>query len=190
MNIIYRPAKKGEGKAIARYIISAWPVEDMVATVPGMTVADMEAAVADLIEEEGNMYSWDHNIVAVDADLDKIIGVMTAYDGADYAHYKIRALERMHMGPDSPYSHVVESDASEFYLDSVGVDSAYRGHGIASRLFQEHIDRAVALGYKRIGLIVDIDKPKAEALYTRLGFKVVGTRDFMGHLMKHMVYEA
>ena len=41
-------------------------------------------------------------------------------------------------------------------------------------------------GFKVAGLIVDEDKPKAEALYLRLGFKTVGFRDFLGHRMKHM----
>ena len=31
------------------------------------------------------------------------------------------------------------------------------------------------------------DKPQAEALYTRLGFRHVGYREFFGHQMKHMV---
>ena len=38
-----------------------------------------------------------------------------------------------------------------------------------------------------VGLIVDIDKPQAEALYARLGFIHIGYKEFFGHQMKHMV---
>lgn len=40
---------------------------------------------------------------------------------------------------------------------------------------------------KVAGLIVDVDKPKAEALYARLGFRHLDNKDFFGHPMKHMV---
>ena len=34
---------------------------------------------------------------------------------------------------------------------------------------------------------MDVDKPQAEALYTRLGFTYLDDKDFFGHAMKHMV---
>jgi ribosomal protein S18 acetylase RimI-like enzyme len=91
------------------------------------------------------------------------------------------------LGNDSAFAELKETEAGEFYLDSVGVLPEYRGRGIASELFAAQIERAASLGHERVGLIVDIDKPKAEALYFRLGFRHVGYRDFFGHLMKHMV---
>ncbi len=54
-------------------------------------------------------------------------------------------------------------------------------------LFESQIERAALLGHKVVGLIVDEDKPQAEALYTRLGFRYVDDKDFFGHKMKHMV---
>ena len=61
-----------------------------------------------------------------------------------------------------------------------------RSMGIGSMLFKAMLDRARKSGIGKAGLIVDFDKPKAEALYVRLGFRTVGTRDFLGHQMKHM----
>ena len=81
----------------------------------------------------------------------------------------------------------MNKEAGEFYLDSVGVLPEYRNKGIASRLFEAQIERAGSLGHKTIGLIVDVDKPQAEALYSRLGFKHLDYKDFFGHEMKHMV---
>ena len=69
-----------------------------------------------------------------------------------------------------------ETEAGEFYLDSVGVLPEYRGRGIATRLFEAQIARAASLGHSRVGLIVDEDKPEAEALYARLGFNHIDDR--------------
>lgn len=49
------------------------------------------------------------------------------------------------------------------------------------------IARAASLGHNKVGLIVDMEKPQAEALYARLGFEHVGFKEFFGHQMKHMV---
>ena len=112
---------------------------------------------------------------------------MCAYDGADYRRLKQPIVDVL--GPDSGFAQLKETEEGEFYLDSVGVLEEYRGRGIASRLFAAQIDRARSLGHKVIGLIVDEDKPQAEALYRRLGFKHIDYKDFFGHPMKHMVIE-
>ena len=54
-------------------------------------------------------------------------------------------------------------------------------------LFEAQCERAASLGHKVAGLIVDVDKPQAEALYARLGFTYLDDKDFFGHTMKHMV---
>ena len=76
--------------------------------------------------------------------------------------------------------------AGELYIDSLGGNPRKRAMGIGSKLFAAMLERAAGLGFSKAGLIVDVDKPKAEALYLRLGFRTTGLRDFMGHPMKHM----
>jgi ribosomal protein S18 acetylase RimI-like enzyme len=85
------------------------------------------------------------------------------------------------------FAKLKETEAGEFYLDSVGVLPEYRGRGIASRIIEAQCQRAASLGHKVAGLIVDVDKPQAEALYARLGFTYLDDKDFFGHTMKHMV---
>ena len=116
---------------------------------------------------------------------------MNGYDGALYRTLKQPVLDAMKesFGSGSDFASVVETEAGEFYLDSVGVDPSMRSRGIGSMLFDAMIQRAVRSGFKVVGLIVDEDKPKAEALYLRLGFRTVGFRDFLGHRMKHMQKE-
>ena len=107
------------------------------------------------------------------------------YDGADYQKLKQPIVDIL--GSDSGFAQLKETEAGEFYLDSVGVREEYRGRGIATQLFAAQIERAKSLGHKIAGLIVDEDKPQAEALYTRLGFRHIDQKDFFGHMMKHMV---
>lgn len=91
------------------------------------------------------------------------------------------------LGENSGFANLKETEAGEFYLDSVGVLPEYRGQGIATLLFEAQCERAASSGHKVAGLIVDVDKPKAEALYARLGFRYIDDKDFFGHTMKHLV---
>ena len=45
---------------------------------------------------------------------------------------------------------------------------------------------ALARGKTRIGLNVDEANPNAHRLYTRLGYKTVGTRELSDHRYHHM----
>ena len=49
-------------------------------------------------------------------------------------------------------------------------------------------EKAFVAGYERVGLIVDFDNPRAEALYSSLGFERVNATTFLGHKMWHMQY--
>ena len=74
----------------------------------------------------------------------------------------------------------------EFYLDSIGVLPQFRGLGIGAMLLCEMTRMAHENGHEHVALIVDEDNPSAEKLYTRLGFRRVGTRIFFGHRMWHL----
>lgn len=51
---------------------------------------------------------------------------MCAYDGADYVRLKQPVVDIL--GPDSGFAQLQETEAGEFYLDSVGVPGV-QGHG-------------------------------------------------------------
>lgn len=185
MELDIRYARPGDGLRIAELLLLAWPVEDFLAKDPEMTYDRLRDMIARAVEAPETIYSYENTIVAV---MDgKIVGAACGYDGAEYQRLKQPIIDMI--GKDSDFAKVVETEAGEFYLDSVGVDPEYRGRGIASALFKSHIDRAAAAGHDTVGLIVDVDKPKAEALYVRLGFRHVGYREFFSHIMKHMVYK-
>lgn len=183
-----RNARPGEGKRIAELILMAWPVEDFLAGNPDLTYDILRDMIAGAVEAPATIYSFENTMVAeVESDASEtlIVGAMCAYDGADYIEFKRPILDVI--GHDSDFAGVIETEAGEYYVDSIGVDPEYRGNGIATMLIEAQIKRAWSCGHTRVGLIVDIAKPRAEALYRRLGFEFIGYRKFFDHDMKHMV---
>lgn len=61
----------------------------------------------------------------------------------------------------------------------------YRGHGIAGQLLMATVEKGRGMGLPT-GLLVDDGNPKAERLYRRLGFEVVGDDCWGGHKMHRM----
>lgn len=191
-NITIRAARKEDASDVAWLFMMAWPVEEFLAMDESLTEESLHEIIRSYVEAEDTLYSYTNTIVAAAGPEGKVAGAINGYDGARYQELKRPVTEDLHSRfPDSSndFAAVVETEAGEYYLDSIGVDPSMRSHGIGSRLFEAAIARAKEEGFKRIGLIVDIDKPKAEALYRRLGFNVVGYKDFFGHQMKHMQIE-
>ncbi len=188
--ITVRDARPSDAPAIARLIVMAWPVEVFLEHGRKRTVEDLVELVTDIVSREETLYSYTHTVVAEDCIPDTgpaVVGAMIGYDGADL-HRLRRPVEeefiRRFGASDMKWSD--ETQAGEFYFDSVAVDPAYRGCGIGSSLFEAMSERARSMGYPVAGLLVDFDNPSAEKLYTRLGFRTVGGKDFFGHSMKHM----
>ena len=181
-HITIRMARQEEADQIAGLIMLAWPVDEILES-NGISYEQLHESITRVAASSNTIYSYENTVVAeIDG---RIIGAMCAYDGADYQKLKQPIVDTL--GNDSGFADLMETEAGEFYLDSVGVMPEYRGRGIASLLFEAQCKRAASLGHKVAGLIVDKDKPKAEALYTRLGFKYIDDKDFFGHTMRHMV---
>lgn len=181
-DVIIRKARKEDASQIATLLMLAWPVEQIMADIGG-TYKQLHDCITEVAASEQTIYSYENTYVAeIDG---RAVGAMCGYDGADYQRLKKPIVDVL--GKDSGFAQLKETEAGEFYLDSVGVLPEYRGRGIASMLFEAQIMRAESLGHDTVGLIVDVDKPQAEALYTRLGFRHVDDKDFFGHRMKHMV---
>ena len=62
------------------------------------------------------------------------------------------------------------------YLAHLAVLPEMRGHGIGRALIDQLIGTAREAGRRRIVLDVAASNPRAEALYLRAGFKIVGER--------------
>ena len=182
MDVIIRQARKEEASQIAELFMLAWPVDEILES-NGLTCEQLLESITLIAANEETNYSYENTIIAeIDG---KVAGAMCAYDGADYRRLKQPIVDTL--GKDSGFANLKETEAGEFYIDSVGVLPEYRGRGIASLLFEAQCQRASSLGHKVAGLIVDEDKPMAEGLYIKLGFRYIDDKDFFGHKMKHMV---
>lgn len=60
-----------------------------------------------------------------------------------------------------------------FYIGNVGVAPALRGRGIGKMLFEHLHEEARRQGATVAALDVSVENPRAEALYTRLGYRAV-----------------
>ena len=182
MDVIIRQALKEEASQITELFMLAWPVDEILES-NDLTHEQLHESITMVSASEETIYSFENTLVAeVDG---KVVGAMCAYDGADYQRLKQPLVDNL--GPDCGFAKMKETEAGEFYLDSVGVLPEFRGRGIASRMIEAQCERAASLGHKVAGLIVDIDKPQVEALYSRLGFRYLDDKDFFGHTMKHMI---
>ena len=167
----------------------------MIAKAVAMAIGDEEAlraycgddylaVLTEVARREGTQYSWLGVLVAeVDG---TPAGAIVGYDGAllEVLREGTYAVIREYLGrtPTIPN----ETEAGEFYLDSVGVLPQFRGLGVGRSLLSEMTQRALAEGHERVGLIVDFANPRAEALYNLLGFERVNATTFLGHDMWHM----
>ena len=180
-SISIRPATPADAATIAHVVAMAIGDEQALYNYCGENHRSVLTAVA---QADATQYSWRYALIAeVDG---SAVGAVVGYDGAELETLRAGtfAIIREHIGrvPTIPN----ETEAGEYYLDSIAVQPEFRGRGVAHALIATFCDKAFAEGHERVGLIVDFDNPGAERLYTSLGFERVGTRIFFGHKMWHL----
>lgn len=156
---------------------------------PQHTLVDFHRMMTRLVEMEDSQYSYRNTLVAMSTD-GILMGILVAYDGAKLKTLRRRFIEEAIVSFGIDYSGIDdETEAGEFYFDSLAVSSNYRGKGIATSLLQAGIEWAKELGLPAVGLLCDKGNPKAEQLYARVGFKYVNDTVWGGHAMKHLQME-
>lgn len=185
MSIQIRPARADEASTVAPLLLSA--MTDIFLKFIGSTSTEEAAAfLTDLIAQPGNQFSAEHCIVAeVDQ---QIVGVACTYDGG-----KAEALsEPVHQAIKARFDHAAdtaaETQAGEHYIDCIGVHPNFRGHGIGSSLLSWLSKTYVDENQRTLGLLVDLENPKAKRLYERLGFVVKGQKTLVGKPFEHMQF--
>lgn len=191
MNILLKEAVPEQAQAIARLIMQAMNYDCcQYFAGPDHTLADFERVMTGLVRRTDTQYSYRNTIVAVEADADegRPVGIMVSYDGGRLHELRRAFIEaaRIHFAQD--FSQMEdETGPGEFYLDSMAVEEAYRGRGIASRLLLDAVRKAQVLGL-RAGLLVDQGNPSAERLYRRVGFVYKEDTAWGSHPMRHLVW--
>lgn len=178
-----RQALPADALEIAKLIILA--MGDLSAKFTGSS--DPEVAIA-LFERfaalKDNQYSYENILVYEDEE--GVCGMISAYDGADLSALRAPFLAYLDKTFGFKYNPEDETEKGEYYIDCVSVSERKQGMGIGKELIKALIDHAANQKHYTVGLIVNMENPKAEKLYANLGFKVVKEKDFMGGRYLHM----
>jgi acetyltransferase, GNAT family len=76
-----------------------------------------------------------------------------------------------------------ETAAGELYIDTLSVLPTAQGRGIGSQLVRHLCE----VSTQPLGLLVDVNNPEAERLYTRLGFEYANHQELAGGRYKHLI---
>jgi ribosomal protein S18 acetylase RimI-like enzyme len=179
---LIRKATSSDSKAIAACLLIA--MEDIVYKFIGEEdPVKARTFMLYLVSKEDNQYSWQNCWVAQD-DL-KVVAAISLYDGARLRELRQPVIEYLkNLNRDLHLED--ETQAGEYYLDTLGVSLDRQGKGIGTALLRFVVDEFVTRRGQTLGLLVDELNPDAKRLYLKLGFKTVERKVFMGKNMEHL----
>ena len=175
-----RPAFKADAALIAQAVAMAMGEESASLLCGAEYLKVLEAVAA----ADGTQYSYRNALVA---EVNGVAaGAVVGYDGAlleTLRNGTLSVIGRMYTTPVVPDD---ETQAGEFYIDSLGVLPQFRGCGVGKRLLMAMAGKGFVLGCGKVGLIVDFENSGAADLYHGCGFHPVGEKLFFGHKMHHL----
>lgn len=181
MNI--RKAQPHEAPLIAPLLLLA--MKDIFLAFIGTDSAEKATTfLTDLVAKPSNQYSYENCWVIENNE--QIIGATTVYDGGRLKelHAPVKAAIERNFQYHSDSE--AETQPGEIYIDCIGINPDCQGQGMGSELLKFLIANYVEKQKKTLGLLVDIEKPRAKKLYRQLGFKRVGKKILSGKLFEHM----
>lgn len=178
-----RKAKAEDSKVVATLMMLA--MRDIVYKFIGDNSEEMAIGLLEnLISRKANQYSYE-NCWIVESE-EEIIAMANIYDGAKLYKLRVPVAERIKSMFNREFNPEDETQAGEFYIDSLGVRPDLQGNGIGTKMLQFLIDEYVNKRNKTLGLLVDKDNPDAKRLYLKLGFKTMGEKILTGKRMDHL----
>lgn len=178
-----RRARKDESAQIAQLMLLA--MEEIVYAFLGNHNSEEALKFMHLlVRQEGNQYSFENTWVAEEDS--QVVGSITVYDGAKLQQLRQPILNLLSENYKRKVSPENETEPGEFYIDTIAVHPDHRGKGLGTMLLRFAIDHFVYQQGKTLGLLVDIQNPKAKNLYLQLGFEKVGEKQLMGRPYEHL----
>jgi N-acetylglutamate synthase-like GNAT family acetyltransferase len=180
-----RKATPEDSKSIAYLLMLA--MEDIAyAFITEKSYDKATQFLSAMASEKGNQYSYENCWVAENEE--EIIAVASLYDGGKLHELRKPVANYIKEHFNRDFNPEDETQAGEIYIDCVGVNPNQQGKGIGSKIFAFLIEEYVIKQKQTLGLLVDYDNPKAEKLYLKLGFKIVGEKTLVGKRLKHLQY--
>lgn len=140
-----------------------------------------------LIRSPKNQYSFENTWVLTQNN--QIAGSFTIYDGSKLTELREPVLAYLAQYYNQSFIPQDETESGEYYIDTIGVFPKFRGQGLGHKILDYIIKEFAEKEHKTIGLLVDINNPKAKKLYDSKGFKVVGQKQLMSENHLHMQYK-
>lgn len=140
------------------------------------------------VRSTDNQYSYQNCYVVEEEN--QVVAALLIYDGAKLYELRKPVLDYVHEHYDATLEVEDETQAGEFYIDSLGVAANQQGKGLGSKLIHYVIQDKSKAENAIIGLLVDKKNPNAKKLYLKLGFKVVGEKQLVGLSLEHLQFEA
>ena len=182
-----RKATTEDTSAIAKLIIVA--MGDLANKFRGSDNKNEVLALFEyFIKLKGNQYSLENILVHV---INKnVVGAINAYDGGKIEELRkpFLAFINKNYHKDS-FKVESETEAGEFYIDTLSVNQSYQGKGIGKELLTAGIDWAKKLGHHKVGLLVDFGNPDAKRLYKKVGFIEADVKILLDKKYDHLVYQ-
>lgn len=181
-----KPAKPEQAAEIATLIMEAMDADCCQNFAgPHHTLTDFHRLITRLVGMEETQYSYQNTLTAMQGK--RIAGIITGYDGKDLRRLRKAFIEAAKAEFGRDFSKMAdETQAGEYYIDSLAVRHDCRRQGIASALLKAFIKKHG--DNQPIGLLVDITHPKAEQLYLQKGFVYKDDAMWGGHAMRHLQY--
>lgn len=181
-SVALRPAAEADAPFIAAVVMEALGGDVM--GQPGNLAPD--ADIVAVCQRSDTLYSWQNAVVATLGGVP--VGAMVAYRGEAYRRMRRTTFgllrERLHFDAEAMDD---EARAGEYYIDSVAVTPASRGHGIGRLLLLHAVERAASEGLAAV-LACDPANVSARRLYERLGFRADGSLHIFGAEYLRMVH--
>ncbi|MDO4728265.1 MAG: GNAT family N-acetyltransferase [Bacteroidota bacterium] len=181
-----RFAKPNDAQQVALLMYQA--MEEIVCKLIGRS--DIDEAILflkNLFEQPNNQYSY-QNAIVIEENA-QILGSLVFYNGADLQFFRSPVLELAYQKYGNQINIEDETQAGETYIDTLSVHPKAQGRGIGSRLISYLLEYIKEKELPPAGLLVDVNNPNAERLYTRLGFEFQNEQNLTGGVYKHLVYK-
>lgn len=130
----------------------------------------VEKDIAETVcSREDTLYSYRHAVIA---EVDGVpAGCLLSYDGAIYENARKITFKFFKDAGREMTDTDIETEAGEYYLDSMAIAPVFRGCGIGHMLMEDAIAESRRRGFRKVSLIVECTKPHLRDYYAELGFK-------------------